>query len=269
MKINWKPDKERLMPLYQQICKYIRGEIESGNWPIGTVLPSQRYLSQIFEVNRSTVVQALEYLKSEGILEGHGRKGTVVVNNTWSLYLSREDTNWNQYTQTGAHKPNQPLIQAINQLEFDDEMIRMGTGEISPDLFPTEDMQLISLGITPVGSTILLERPSYLRSIGIFQSAGMLLKDVEMDSEGMEIGKLKDQCSRRHKNFLYTIPTFQNPTGLVMTKPRREDLMNFCAEEGIPIIEDDAYGELWLDEEPLLPMKASALWWLLCVGRTA
>ncbi len=311
IKIDWKPDKGRLMPMYQQICSYIRREIKQGNWPIGTVLPSQRQLSESFGVNRSTIVEAIEHLKSEGILEGRGRNGTIVINNTWSLYLSSEETNWTKYTQTGAHQANQPLIQEINRLEFESHMIRMGTGEISPDLFPREDMkvifqrladkvntlgylepkgmlvlreairkrlakkgidvsvdqimivsgalqglQLISLGITPVGSSILLERPSYLRSVGIFQSAGMQLKDIEMDAEGMMVTNLNKKCSKRNKNFLYTIPTFHNPTGLVMSPSRRKAIMNFCSEEGIAIIEDDAYGELWIDQEPPLPMKA-------------
>jgi GntR family transcriptional regulator of abcA and norABC len=55
--------------------------------------------------------------------------------------------------------------------------------------------------------------------------------------------------------LLYTIPTFHNPTGTLMSEKRRQELFRFCSNHRLPIIEDNAYGELWLEEEPPKPLK--------------
>ena len=309
--IRWKPNKASSKILHEQIEYYIKIQISKGNWVIGTKLPSQRSLAETFEVNRSTVVEALENLKSEGIIEGRGKAGTFIVNNTWSLYLSSKNTNWKRYLDEGIHKPNLPIIQAINRLEFDDDMIRIGTGELSPSLFPYEKMkdvfykmsenivelgyleakgllrlrevickyvkkygietepssvmivsgalqglQLISLGIAPVGSNILIEKPSYLSSLHVFQSSGMKLTGIEMNEGGLQFERILKNISKRNMNFLYTIPTFHNPTGITMPYERREKILDLCKNERIPIIEDDVYRELWIDEKPPVPIKA-------------
>ena len=60
VQINWKPDKNNPVPLYQQIVDYIYQKISSGDWPVGTRLPSQRALAEQFDVNRSTITSALD-----------------------------------------------------------------------------------------------------------------------------------------------------------------------------------------------------------------
>lgn len=86
--IDWIPDKAGEIPVYQQIINYISGKISSGDWTIGSRLPSQRLLAERFGVNRSTVIRALEELISYGILKGEPGKGTTVKSNTWSLLMS-------------------------------------------------------------------------------------------------------------------------------------------------------------------------------------
>ena len=62
-------------------------KISSGDWPVGTRLPSQRALAEQFDVNRSTITSALDELTAFGIIQsGHGA-GTQVMNNTWGLML--------------------------------------------------------------------------------------------------------------------------------------------------------------------------------------
>jgi GntR family transcriptional regulator of abcA and norABC len=84
----------------------------------------------------------------------------------------------------------------------------------------------------------------------------MNLLGIPLDKEGIKydsIGRLK----RQHKAaLLYTIPTFHNPTGTLMSERRRIDLLKVCQKESIPIIEDDVYGDLWFESPPPKPMKA-------------
>ncbi|MED4584038.1 PLP-dependent aminotransferase family protein [Brevibacillus choshinensis] len=309
--IDWKPDKSSDIPVYIQIVSYIKRKIAAGEWPVHSTLPTQRSLAQAFEVNRSTVVTALEELKSDGLIESTVGSGTIVSNNTWSLLTPAPPPDWLGYVQRGIHLPNLPTIQDINRYEPDPSYIRLGTGELSPQLLPTKQMedilgglrgkmmhlgyvepkgllplreeisrylrtrgivaspasilvvsgalqalQLISLGILQKGSAILLEQPSYLYSLPLFQTSGMRLVGVAMDEEGIRPDALARQKQVHNGALLYTIPSYHNPTGILMTEQRREQVMAACAQERLPILEDDVYGELWFDQPGPLPLKS-------------
>jgi len=117
-------------------------------------------------------------------------------------------------------------------------------------------LQLISVGILQRGSTVLMEKPSYLQSLHVFQSAGMQLVGLPMDEQGLMMSALL-HCTRQQRGtILYTIPSFHNPTGIVMTAQRRHQLLSLCEKEQLPIIEDDVYRDLWLDETAPPPLKA-------------
>ena len=304
--INWKPDKIDKVPIYKQIINYINDKIAKGDWIVGAKLPSQRKMAQSFGVNRSTIVTAMEELLSYGVIESDFGGGTKVASNTWSLIMS-STPDWNEYMKAGSFKANVPTIQKINKLEFEDKYIRMGTGELAPELFPTtmikkvlqklperivslnyleplglqelrkclserlekegisaspkeilicsgslQGLQLISASMIKKGDSLFTEAPSYLKSLQIFQSSGADFIGVDMDREGMMPWTITKPAQNA---FIYTIPTFQNPTGKVMTAERRKELYNFCSINRLPVIEDDAYGKLWFNEEPPKPIK--------------
>lgn len=117
-------------------------------------------------------------------------------------------------------------------------------------------LQLISQGILHPGSAILLEQPSYLYSLPLFQMSGMRLTGVHMDQQGIDPQVLAQQKQRHNGALLYTIPSYHNPTGVLMSDDRRGQVMAVCERERLPILEDDVYGELWLDEPGPLPLKA-------------
>lgn len=119
-----------------------------------------------------------------------------------------------------------------------------------------QGLQLIALGLLPRGSTILLEKPSYLYSIHAFQSAGVKFSGLAMDGRGLIPGPLVAEAVRSKAAMLYSIPSFHNPTGILMDAERRMELMEVTGRLGLPILEDGAYQELWLDEPPPLPLKA-------------
>src|SRR5699024_12884532 len=81
-------------------------------------------------------------------------------------------------------------------------------------------LHLISIGLLKKGSTVFLEEPSYLYSLTVFQSAGMELKGLPMDNEGIMINSIHP-TNKKGKNILYTIPSFHNPTSKLMRKDRK------------------------------------------------
>ncbi|MBE6184770.1 PLP-dependent aminotransferase family protein [Heyndrickxia ginsengihumi] len=118
-------------------------------------------------------------------------------------------------------------------------------------------LQLISVGLLKRGSVIFHETPSYLNSVHVFQSAGMNLFGIPLDHEGIEYHTIS-RLKRLHNGaLLYTIPSFHNPTGMLMSEKRRQQLLEVCKQASLPIIEDDVYGDLWFDSPPPKPLKAN------------
>ncbi|HDR4559658.1 PLP-dependent aminotransferase family protein [Bacillus cereus] len=118
-------------------------------------------------------------------------------------------------------------------------------------------LQLISIGLLHRKSTVLLEQPSYLYSLHVFQSANIHLSGISMDRHGILPSDLLKRIKYSQKqNILYSIPCFQNPTGILMSQERRKEILKICKKEQLPIIEDDIYRELWIDEQPPAPLKS-------------
>lgn len=223
--INWKPDKSDSTQLPLQIIRYIKDKIASGEWPVGAKLPSQRMLSEIFGVNRSTVVTAMEELAAEGLIKGNIGGGTKIINNTWSLLSMECSPNWNSYITSGVHQPNAMIMQQINQVEFKPDTIRMGSCEPSPELIPHKMIQGIlgklSKSINPLGyeepkGSIHLRKEicTYLKSIGIeAEPACVLITSGAL--QGLQLISLgllhKSSVVYLEKpSYLYSLRTFQS-----------------------------------------------------------
>ena len=85
---------------------------------------------------------------------------------------------------------------------------------------------------------------------------GAALEGVPMDQDGACPWLIRSHQNAPCHSLLYTIPTFQNPTGLVMPESRRREVLRFCAQNHMPVIEDDVFCDLWLDEPPPPPIKS-------------
>ena len=106
-----------------------------------------------------------------------------------------------------------------------------------------QGLQMISVSLLSAGSTVYAEAPSYIKSLQVFQSAGMWLAGVPMDAQGLDTAAL-DTLIDGGSAVLYTIPTNHNPTGITMPEERRRTLIAACMEHRLPIIEDCAYQDL-------------------------
>ncbi|MFC0270822.1 PLP-dependent aminotransferase family protein [Metabacillus herbersteinensis] len=140
--MNWKPNREDKKPIYKQIADYIEQGISSGEFVPDSILPSERKLADILEVNRSTVVAAYEVLQSLGLVERVKGSGTRVSSDIWGLSHKRIP-NWGRYIEYGSFLPNLPLVQRIRMETQDNHLINLASGELSPELFPIEQFQTI------------------------------------------------------------------------------------------------------------------------------
>jgi 2-aminoadipate transaminase len=94
------------------------------------------------------------------------------------------------------------------------------------------------------GDRVIIESPSYLAGIQIFDSYQVEYLPVSMDSEGMFVDSVEELIKVRAPKMIYTLPNFQNPTGITLSLKRREKLVALAERYGIPILEDNAYGDL-------------------------
>jgi 2-aminoadipate transaminase len=115
---------------------------------------------------------------------------------------------------------------------------------------------LVASVLLDPGDSVLVENPSYLAALQCFSFAGARLVPVPCDDEGLELDALPELIARHAPKFLYLVPTFQNPTGRTLPGERRRRLAEIAAEHGLWLIEDDPYGELRYDGEPLQPIAA-------------
>jgi 2-aminoadipate transaminase len=150
-------------------------------------------------------------------------------------------------------------------VEAEDENVLVGYGS-------SQILALLPQVFVDPGDVVLIEGPSFLGAVRHFADAGARLVTVPMDDNGMDVDALEAILTDLRKQgvrpkFIYTIPTFHNPTGATMPLARRQKLVALGAEHGVAIVEDDAYGDLRFEGQPL-PNLASLdqEGWVIRVG---
>lgn len=100
------------------------------------------------------------------------------------------------------------------------------------------------------GDRILVEEPTYLGALQAWNAYGAEYVTVRMDDDGMITEEL-EAALRSGPKFIYVLPNFQNPTGVTLSMERRHRLIELADRYGVPIIEDDPYGQLRYEGENL------------------
>ena len=223
--MEWKPDRNSHLSLHVQIVDWMTTHIDRGEWTVGTKLPPQRKLAELLGVNRSTIIEVLDELKAEGLIETKMGGGTFVSNNSWNMLLNKSQPNWHKHIQASSHKPNYHTIQLINEYEQDSSMIRLGTGELSPDLLPTKllekSLQSISLHARDIGYSepkgskrLRVILSDYLKKRGIHTSSESILivSGALQALQLISVGLLEQQSIvfQEHPSYLNSVHPFQS-----------------------------------------------------------
>ena len=106
------------------------------------------------------------------------------------------------------------------------------------------------------GDLIAVEAPAYVGALTAFGQYEPRYLQVEIDDDGMIVGQLEEALVRGERpKFVYTCPNFGNPSGVTLSYERRKHLVSLCREAGIPIVEDNPYGMLRFEGEPLPALR--------------
>jgi DNA-binding transcriptional MocR family regulator len=142
------------------------------------------------------------------------------------------------------------LLMAEEGIEADLEDVVVTTGA-------QQALDLLGRILVDPGDLIAIEAPAYVGALSAFGTYEPRYLTIDTDEDGMVVDQLEQALIRGERpKFVYTVPNFGNPSGVTMTHARREGLVALCREAGIPIVEDNPYGMLRLDGEPLPTLRA-------------
>lgn len=152
---------------------------------------------------------------------------------------------------SGDPKLREQIAQRMNRsgikCDIDNIMITTGSQQ-SIDL-------TAKIFINP-GDTVIVEQPTYLCALDVFRSYGAHIVGVEMDDDGMKMSALEQAIhDNPNTKFIYTIPSFQNPTGRTMPVERRQKMIEIADANHIMILEDDPYGAIRFAGDDMAPIK--------------
>lgn len=122
-------------------------------------------------------------------------------------------------------------------------------------------LSLVALCFLDPGDTYLTTVPAYLGAIQAFHAYEANCESIPMNDEGIDTDSLRRNLKRLHRTgiipkFIYTVPTFQNPSGETMSLSHRKELLDIASEYDFLIIEDDPYGELIFEGNSIQPIKS-------------
>ncbi|WP_353234266.1 PLP-dependent aminotransferase family protein [Diaphorobacter ruginosibacter] len=156
-----------------------------------------------------------------------------------------------QYAASEGHVPLRNAIAEFLPWDVNPDQVLITTGS-------QQALDLIGKVLIDAGSRILVETPTYLGALQAFSPMEPNVVSVASDEEGplVEDFAAKAGTGADKARFMYLLPNFQNPTGRTMTEARRAALVAKAMELGIPLVEDNPYGDLWFDQPPPLPLTA-------------
>ncbi|MGA2082022.1 MAG: PLP-dependent aminotransferase family protein [Holophaga sp.] len=105
-------------------------------------------------------------------------------------------------------------------------------------------LALVLESLTIPGDRVLVESPCYVGALALIQTLGREAVPVPVDHNGMNTERLASLLQKGDAKLLFTVPTFHNPTGLTFGRTRRERILALTRTYGVPVVEDDTYGDL-------------------------
>jgi 2-aminoadipate transaminase len=193
----------------------------AGGFPDTSTFPHDTFEAIWHEVAETSIAKALQYGPTEGLDE---TKACIAE------------------------------VMAAEGMRVDPEDMIVTTGG-------QQGIDLVTRTLIDPGDVIIAEGPTYPGAVPSFSSFQADVVQIDMDADGMHVDLLEETLERleregRRPKFIYTIPTFQNPAGVTMSLPRRRRLVEIAAERELLVLEDNPYGLLRYEGEPLPPLYA-------------
>jgi 2-aminoadipate transaminase len=166
-----------------------------------------------------------------------------------SELLSAHDATALQY---GPTRGLPPLVDALVQMVAS-RGIKATSEEVLVTTGSQQGIDLLGRILIDPGDVVLVELPAYTGAIAAFRNAGAALVGVRQEEDGIDLDDLdavvqRERLAGRKVKFLYLVPNFQNPTGLLIGQAKRKRLLEWAGQRNVLIVEDDPYGALYFED---------------------
>ncbi len=159
-----------------------------------------------------------------------------------------------QYSATEGYQPLRDSLASYLKekhnigRDFDNILITSGAQQA---------VELVAKVLCNRGDAVICEAPSFIGSLNSFRSLGGKLIGVPIESDGMDMEALEEALkANKNVKFIYTIPNFQNPSGITMSLEKRRRIYELAKKHGVVIVEDNPYGDLRFEGEDIPSIKS-------------
>lgn len=156
--------------------------------------------------------------------------------------------------QYGATEGYPPFLESLES--YVKPLIGSAPHQVLPVTGSSQAMDLLCKALINPGDAVLVENPSFLGNLQCLRLYQARLLPVDSDDQGLLPHRLEEAIRLHRPKMLYTIPTFQNPTGRTMSLGRRQAVAKLAAEYGVVVAEDDPYRDLRYQGEQLPTIKS-------------
>lgn len=174
------------------------------------------------------------------------------------IMLDMPRPQWEEALQYGATGGNPALLKELKKW-LQKRGFPVETNELIITTGSLQALNIIGKLFINPNDVVLTENPVFIGGVSAFMSYQAKVEGVDLDDDGIVIEQLKNAIKMNPK-LLYVTPNFHNPAGLVYSRERREQLLETMRGTNIPIIEDDAYGELYFDEKTHQTSRPMKTW---------
>jgi len=157
-----------------------------------------------------------------------------------------------QYSSTEGYLPLRELIVA----DYQRKGLQINVDEVLITNGSQQGLDLLGKVLLNEGDQVLIEEPGYLGAIQAFEVYMAKFKSVPVSQDGMDIDALQQTLATSNAKLMYTVPNFQNPSGISYTNENRRAVAQCLAATDTLLIEDNPYGELRFSGEEKLSFKA-------------
>jgi DNA-binding transcriptional MocR family regulator len=272
-------------PLFRQLHAQMKEMIESGALSKGSRVPPTRELAGQLGLNRTTVSAAYALLESEGLIAGHVGRGSFVTGGARATSDAPASASFSRSRPSELLFPLEEFRKSCAEVIAGDDAAAIlqlgapagypplrrylleqaraeGVAHQSDDILITSGCQqafdLLQRTIGQ-GATVLIEDPVYLGVRSVFERAGARLIGVPVGSDGIDLESLERILAREQvrdrPRLLCLTPNFQNPTGATMPLAARQALLRITRAADVMVIENDIYGPLCYQGEPIPAIK--------------
>ena len=274
-------------PKYLQIYNHIKKMIIEDNIKASTKLPPIRKIAKLLGVNNTTIVKAYELLEKEGYVYKNVGSGTFVsdknINTSKSKKISMDGIiRFDNGNPSIDMFPIDDFKNSINIalekeghyiFEYDDGLGFLKLREKLVDYLETlnikstrENIQIISgaqqgidivcKGIINYSDLVFVEEPTYSGALEVFKNRGAKVISIPMLEDGIDIGILKLKLEKLRPKIFYTMPNYQNPTGISYSIYKKKKLIELAQEYDFYILEDDFMSDLKFDSYEHYPLRS-------------